>query len=183
MKVRDQLVFLGQLHGLSKDGAMTAADGWLDRLGVAGRAADKVEALSLGNQQRVQLAAALVHDPELLVLDEPFSGLDPVAVDALAEVLAERVAAGTTIIFSSHQLDLCEAVAIVDRGRLVLTGAVRDLKRTAAAGSYACWSRASATAQPVRADGRTAWPASKSSEPMPTAPTSCSTPPSIPWRS
>ena len=134
MAVLDQLVYLGRLHGLSKSDATASATTWLERLGVADRSADKIEALSLGNQQRVQLAAALVHDPDLLVLDEPFSGLDPVAVDALSAVLAERVQAGTTVIFSSHQLDLvedlCESVAIVNRGRLVLQGSVAGLKRS-----------------------------------------------------
>ena len=113
--------------------AATAFRAWLPRFGVIDWADDKVEALSLGNQQRVQLAAALVHDPELLILDEPFSGLDPVAVDALSQVLQERVAAGVTVLFSSHQLDLvedlCESVAIVDHGRLVLSGRVEELKR------------------------------------------------------
>ena len=134
MKVRDQLRYFGRLHGLSSSEAETRGDHWLERLGVAERAKDRAEALSLGNQQRVQLAAALVHDPELLVLDEPFSGLDPVAVDALSEVLAERAAAGVTVVFSSHQLDLvedlCDSVAIIHRGRLVLSGVVKDLKRS-----------------------------------------------------
>jgi ABC-2 type transport system ATP-binding protein len=133
MRVRDQLIYFGRLHGLGRDAAAAAADLWLGRLGVADRAGDRAEALSLGNQQRVQLAAALVHDPELLVLDEPFSGLDPVAVDALSEVLAERATAGVTVVFSSHQLDLvedlCDSVAIIHRGHLVLSGVVRDLKR------------------------------------------------------
>ena len=131
MRVTDQLVYLGRLHGLARADAEAAAARWLDRLGVASRGDDKLEALSLGNQQRVQLAAALLHDPDLLVLDEPFSGLDPVGVDDLAEVLRERAAAGTTLIFSSHQLDLvehlCASVAIVDHGRLVASGTVRDL--------------------------------------------------------
>ncbi len=133
MRVRDQLVYFGRLHGLDGKDAAHAADRWLERLGVADRSRDRAEALSLGNQQRVQLAAALVHDPELLVLDEPFSGLDPVAVDALSAVLAERAAAGVTVVFSSHQLDLvedlCDSVAIIHRGRLVLAGEVRSLKR------------------------------------------------------
>ena len=133
MRVRDQLVYFGRLHGLSARGAARATDRWLERLGVADRSRDRAEALSLGNQQRVQLAAALVHDPELLVLDEPFSGLDPVAVDALSQVLAERAAAGVTVVFSSHQLDLvedlCDSVAIIHRGRLVLGGPVAELKR------------------------------------------------------
>jgi ABC-2 type transport system ATP-binding protein len=133
MKVLDQLVYFGRLYGMKRADAATASRAWLTRLGVIDRADDKVEALSLGNQQRVQLAAALVHDPELLILDEPFSGLDPVAVDALSQVLQERVAAGVTVLFSSHQLDLvedlCESVAIVDHGRLVLSGRVEELKR------------------------------------------------------
>jgi ABC-2 type transport system ATP-binding protein len=134
MRVRDQLVYFGRLHGMTAADAAKATDHWLDRLGVADRSRDRAEALSLGNQQRMQLAAALVHEPELLVLDEPFSGLDPVAVDALSQVLAERAAAGVTVVFSSHQLDLvedlCESVAIIHRGRLVLAGEVVELKRS-----------------------------------------------------
>jgi ABC-2 type transport system ATP-binding protein len=132
MRVRDQLQYLARLHGLSPAEASDSADYWIERLGVAERAGDRVEQLSLGNQQRVQLAAALVHGPELLVLDEPFSGLDPVGVDMLAAVLAERAAEGVPVVFSSHQLELverlCEAVAIINRGRLVATGKVADLR-------------------------------------------------------
>ena len=100
--------------------------------GIAERADDRVEELSLGNQQRVQLAAALVHEPELLVLDEPFSGLDPVGVDVLSGVLAEYAATGVPVVFSSHQLELverlCEAVAIIKDGRLVASGTVEELR-------------------------------------------------------
>jgi ABC-2 type transport system ATP-binding protein len=134
MGILDQLVFLGRLHGLAAGPAREAALLWTDRLGLADRRADKLESLSLGNQQRVQLAASLVHSPDLLVLDEPFSGLDPVAVDAFSAILVERAAAGATVLFSSHQLDLvehlCESVAIVDRGRLVVDGRVEDLARS-----------------------------------------------------
>jgi ABC-2 type transport system ATP-binding protein len=134
MRVRDQLEYFARLHGLSPHDAQEATTYWTERLGVAERAGDRVEALSLGNQQRVQLAAALVHGPELLVLDEPFSGLDPVGVDVLAEVLAERAADGIPVIFSSHQLELverlCEAVAIINRGRLVASGPVEELRAT-----------------------------------------------------
>jgi ABC-2 type transport system ATP-binding protein len=133
MKVIEQLEYLARLHGLTASRARAAAQYWCERLGLAGKEQVKVEALSLGNQQRVQLAAALVHDPELLVLDEPFSGLDPVGVDAMSVVLAERAAAGVTMLFSSHQLDLvehlCRSVAIIHRGALVARGTVEDLAR------------------------------------------------------
>jgi ABC-2 type transport system ATP-binding protein len=133
MKVTDQLEYLARLHGLNADKARSAAAYWAERLGLSDKVQDKIEALSLGNQQRVQLAAALVHDPELLVLDEPFSGLDPVGVDAMSEVLKERALAGVTMLFSSHQLDLvehlCTSVAIIHRGALVAFGAVEELAR------------------------------------------------------
>jgi ABC-2 type transport system ATP-binding protein len=117
---------------MSRVDATRAADALLERLGLTERAGDPVEKLSLGNQQRVQLAAALVHDPDLLVLDEPFSGLDPIGVDALAGILVERAATGTPVVFSSHQLDLverlCDAVAIIHAGRLVAEGSVELLR-------------------------------------------------------
>ena len=140
MRVRDQLEYFARLHGLPAAEAASAAGYWIERLGVADRADNRVEQLSLGNQQRVQLAAALVHNPEVLVLDEPFSGLDPVGVDVLAEVLAGRAAEGIPVIFSSHQLELverlCEAVAIINRGRLVAAGPVEELR---AAGGERRW--------------------------------------------
>ena len=132
MRVGEHLVYLARLHGLTGPDARRAADRWGGRVGVAARRDDAVEKLSLGNQQRVQLAAALVHDPEVLILDEPFSGLDPVGVDALADVLAERCRAGVPVIFSSHQLDLverlCDSVGIINQGRMVATGTVPELR-------------------------------------------------------
>ncbi|MFI5099329.1 MAG: ABC transporter ATP-binding protein [Actinomycetes bacterium] len=132
MRVHDHLVYLARLHGAAAHVAGRAADRWLADLAVAERAQDRVEALSLGNQQRVQLAAALVHDPTVLVLDEPFSGLDPVGVDVLAAVLRARVDAGAVVVFSSHQLDLverlCDAVGIIQAGRMVATGTVPELR-------------------------------------------------------
>lgn len=132
MRVREQLVYLARLHGLSPGRATDGADHWLERFGLTSRATDRVEQLSLGNQQRVQLIAALVHDPEVLILDEPFSGLDPIGVDDLATILMERAAAGVAVVFSSHQLDLvehlCESVAIINDGKLVMCGAVEELK-------------------------------------------------------
>ena len=131
MKVRDQLVYFGRLHEMSVDDAEASADELIDKLGVAERASDSVEALSLGNQQRVQLAAALVHHPDVLVLDEPFSGLDPVGVDVLAEVLKEQAARGVPVVFSSHQLELverlCDDYVLIHTGRMVASGRVSDL--------------------------------------------------------
>ena len=132
MRVRDQLSYLAELHGASRTDARTAADHWIERLGLADRARDRVETLSLGNQQRVQLAAALVHAPDVLVLDEPFSGLDPVGVDVLAEALQERVREGVPVVFSSHQLELverlCDSVGIIAAGRMQAVGRVADLR-------------------------------------------------------
>jgi ABC-2 type transport system ATP-binding protein len=131
MVVADQVEYLARLHGLTRPQAVDATRHWLDRMGVGDRATSKVEALSQGNQQRVQLAAALVHEPELLVLDEPLSGLDPVGVDAVGDVLMEQAAAGRGVLFSSHQLDLvehlCQSVAIIDHGHLVASGPVEEL--------------------------------------------------------
>jgi len=132
MRVRDHLVYLGRLHGIAAADSRDRADRWLERLGLAERAGDAVEKLSLGNQQRVQLIAAMLHEPALLVLDEPFSGLDPIAVDVTAEVLAERVADGAAVLFSSHQLDLvermCDEVTIIADGRIVAAGGVEQLR-------------------------------------------------------
>jgi ABC-2 type transport system ATP-binding protein len=137
MKVGEQLTYLGQLHGMSTVDARTAADRWMERLGIAERRGDEVQKLSHGNQQRVQLAAALLHEPEVLVLDEPFSGLDPVAVDVMSEVLREQCAAGAPVIFSSHQLDLverlCDRVGIVRSGQMVACGSVDELRADAPA--------------------------------------------------
>ena len=134
MKVVEQLIYLARLHGLSASAAKAAADRWTERLDLEGRRGDEVQSLSLGNQQRVQLAAALVSDPELLILDEPFSGLDPVAVDVMSQVLLERASAGVPTLFSSHQLDvverLCDRVVIIRSGRLVADGTIPELQAT-----------------------------------------------------
>jgi len=123
MKVAEQLEYLAKLHGMSPGAAKKSVERWTERLGVAGRRGDEVQKLSLGNQQRVQLAASLVHDPHILVMDEPFSGLDPVAVDVMSQVLREKAAEGIPVLFSSHQLDLverlCDRVGIVRSGQMV----------------------------------------------------------------
>jgi ABC-2 type transport system ATP-binding protein len=132
MRVLDQLMYLARLHGLSRTDATAEARRMIEVLGVAGRAHDRTDALSLGNQQRVQLAAALVHGPEVLVLDEPFSGLDPVGGDVLSGVLREQAEAGVPVVFSSHQLDLverlCESVVLINKGRIVAAGRIADLR-------------------------------------------------------
>ncbi|CAI36586.1 ABC transporter ATP-binding protein [Corynebacterium jeikeium] len=131
-KIGDQLRFFARLHGLSDESARKNAEGLLEQLGLAERSDDKLEELSLGNQQRVQLAASLIHDPELLILDEPFSGLDPVAVNVMSDLLVERCNAGVPVLFSSHQLDLvqrlCDRVGIIAKGRMKAEGTVDELR-------------------------------------------------------
>ncbi|MFV0319559.1 MAG: ABC transporter ATP-binding protein [Microbacterium sp.] len=133
MKVLEQIVYLARLHGFSKADATDRARTLLEQLGLGERLGDNVETLSLGNQQRAQIAAALVHDPGVLILDEPFSGLDPLAVDVVAGVLQQRAAAGVGVLFSSHQLDvverLCDDLVIIAGGTIRAAGS-RDALRT-----------------------------------------------------
>jgi ABC-2 type transport system ATP-binding protein len=132
MQLVEHLTYLARLHGFDKVGAASCAHALVEQLGLAERAKDPVESLSLGNQQRAQVAAALVHDPEVLVLDEPFSGLDPMAVDVVQGVLAERAAQGVPVLFSSHQLDvverLCDDLVIIAGGRVRAAGGREELR-------------------------------------------------------
>jgi ABC-2 type transport system ATP-binding protein len=132
MRVLDQIVYFARLHGVELPAAIAQAHGWLTSLGLEGRELDRVVALSHGNQQRVQLAVAMVYQPELLVLDEPFAGLDPSAVDALSDVLRSEAASGTAVLFSSHQLDLverlCQRIVILERGRVLASGTLDELR-------------------------------------------------------
>jgi len=132
MKVLEHIVYLARLHGFSKTDATTRATALLEELGLGERLNDNVETLSLGNQQRAQIAAALVHDPEVLILDEPFSGLDPLAVDVVAGVLQGRAAQGAAVLFSSHQLDvverLCDDLVIIAGGTIRAAGSRDDLR-------------------------------------------------------
>ena len=132
MRVRQQLQYLGRLCGRPSADVGRTVDTWLERLGLTDRAVSRLDTLSHGNQQRVQLIAALVNEPDLLVLDEPFSGLDPIAMGVMADLLTEVAATGATVLFSSHQLDLvedlCEDVVIIDRGRVVLAGELDELR-------------------------------------------------------
>ena len=164
MRVREQLVYLAQLHGATAKYAEESVDRWLDRFGLKSRVEDEVQKLSHGNQQRVQLAAALVFDPILLVLDEPFAGLDPEAVDAMSEVLHEKAASGIPVVFSSHQLYLveriCDRVGIIQRGHLVALGTIDELRAGGpvqlwvdAPAAPAGWSSALTGVQVVKTDG------------------------------
>ncbi|KAB1904475.1 ATP-binding cassette domain-containing protein [Micromonospora sp. AMSO1212t] len=132
MTPREQVVHLGRLYGLDAAGARRRTDALLERVGLGERADDLLETLSLGNQQRAQIAAALVHDPEVLILDEPFSGLDPLAVDMVVTVLRERAAAGAPVLFSSHQLDvverLCDDLVLIAGGTIRAAGAREELR-------------------------------------------------------
>jgi ABC-2 type transport system ATP-binding protein len=132
MRVHDHLVWLARLYGIDRREAATRADDLLERLGLADRRRDAIRDLSGGMAQRIQLAAAMVHGPELLVLDEPFAGLDPTAVEFLSEVINDHVARGNHLVFSSHQLDLvedlCESIVLIDQGRVVLDGRLRELR-------------------------------------------------------
>ncbi|MEU4337373.1 ATP-binding cassette domain-containing protein [Micromonospora lupini] len=132
MTTREQVTYLGRLHGLDSPAARRATDSLLERVGLGERGDDLLETLSLGNQQRAQIAAALVHDPEVLVLDEPFSGLDPLAVDTVVAVLRERAAAGVPVLFSSHQLDvverLCDDLVIINDGMIRAAGNRQQLR-------------------------------------------------------
>jgi ABC-2 type transport system ATP-binding protein len=150
MRLHDQLVYFARLHGLARRPAGAASTRWLETLDLDDRARSRTDELSHGNLQRAQLAVALVHEPRLLVLDEPFSGLDPLWVDALGDLMVEQARRGGAVIFSSHQLDLveqfCERVVILDRGRVVLAGSVDELAtrgprrlRVTVAGGNATW--------------------------------------------
>ena len=140
MKVLEQIVYLARLHGFSKTDATARATALLTELGLEERLGDTIESLSLGNQQRAQIAASLVHDPEVLILDEPFSGLDPLAVDVVASVLQSSAAKGASILFSSHQLDvverLCDDLVILAGGTIRAAGSRDGLRAQHAGDRY-----------------------------------------------
>jgi ABC-2 type transport system ATP-binding protein len=133
MPLLRQVAYFARLHGLDAEAAGDKAREWLERLGLGARLDEKLIVLSHGNQQRVQLAVALVHGPELLVLDEPFAGLDPEAVDSLSEVMLDQTRDGTSVLFSSHQLELveriCKRVVIVEAGKVIADGTLEELRQ------------------------------------------------------
>ncbi len=130
--IADQLIFFGRIHGMTRQAATSSAEDLLEQLGLAERASSKLQELSLGNQQRVQLAASLVHSPDILILDEPFSGLDPVAVNVMSDMLLQKAKEGVPVLFSSHQLDLvqrlCDRVGIIAKGEMRAEGTVDALR-------------------------------------------------------
>ena len=132
MKVIDQLIFLGQLHGLKETEARKRALSWCERMEITEAIDKKTEELSKGMQQKIQFIAALLHDPELVIMDEPFSGLDPVNAELLMKTLVDLRAAGKAVLFSTHRMDqvekLCDSIAIIYRGKLVLSGGMREVK-------------------------------------------------------
>lgn len=133
VEVQDQLLFLARLNGLSKSAALAQLDEWLERFEIPQYRKMKVEELSKGNQQKIQFLATILHDPLILIMDEPFSGLDPVNANLLKEALLEMNRRGKTLIFSTHQLEqveeLCEDVVIIDQGRTIIRGSVQEVKR------------------------------------------------------
>jgi ABC-2 type transport system ATP-binding protein len=133
MRVMDVLSFFASLYGVSQADATREVEDWLERFRIPEYRDRKVEELSKGNQQKIQFIAAILHNPDVLIMDEPFTGLDPVNVQLLKEAFLEMRDRGKTLIFSTHQMEqveeLCESIAIVDRGRLVVHGSVRDVKR------------------------------------------------------
>lgn len=132
--VSEQLIYLARLEGMKKAAAQSALKTWLERLGIAEHEHKRVEQLSKGNQQKVQIISALIHDPDLVILDEPFSGLDPVNADMLASVVKEQIAKGKALVFSSHQMmqveQFCEQICILKRGRVQIDGRLSEIKRS-----------------------------------------------------
>ena len=132
-KIIDQLVYFAELKGMSRKNALKSIDYWLERLGMTECREKRLDTLSKGNQQKIQLITALAHDPDIVILDEPFSGLDPVNAMLLKAVVKEEIAKGKIVLFSSHQMsyieEFCDSIAIINSGRVVLTGDLRDIKR------------------------------------------------------
>ena len=132
--IGEQLVYLARLKGMGKKAAEQAVDFWLKRLGMEEHKNKRLDTLSKGNQQKIQLITALAHDPEIIVLDEPFSGLDPVNAQLLKDVVKEQLGKGKIVLFSSHQMnyieEFCDSIAILHQGEVVLSGNLRDIKRS-----------------------------------------------------
>ncbi len=133
-KIGEQLVYFAELNGMRRADAVRSIDYWLDRLGMTEFKSKRLDTLSKGNQQKIQLVTALTHDPDIVILDEPFSGLDPVNARLLKDVVREVISRGKLVLFSSHQMnyieEFCDSIAILHGGRVVLTGELHDIKRS-----------------------------------------------------
>lgn len=129
----DQLTYFAELKGMSRKDAVKAIDYWLDRLGMTEYRNKRLDTLSKGNQQKIQLITAVAHDPDIVILDEPFSGLDPVNAMLLKDVVKEQIAKGKIVLFSSHQMsyieEFCDSIAILNKGVVAISGDLRDIKR------------------------------------------------------
>ena len=132
-KIVDQLVYFAKLHGMKQQEAVTAVDSWLERLGMMEHRNKRLDTLSKGNQQKIQLITALAHNPDIVILDEPFSGLDPVNAMLLKDVVKEEIVKGKIVLFSSHQMnyieEFCDSIAILNNGEIVLQGDIYEIKR------------------------------------------------------
>ncbi len=132
-KVLEQLTYFAELKGMTRKDAVRAVDGWLEKLGMADCRNKRLDTLSKGNQQKIQLVTALAHDPPIVILDEPFSGLDPVNARLLKDVVREEIARGKIVLFSSHQMnyieEFCDSIAILNGGKVVLSGNLQEIKR------------------------------------------------------
>lgn len=132
-KINEQLIYFAELKGMSHGSAVKAIDNWLERLGMSEYKNKRLDTLSKGNQQKIQLVTALAHDPDIVILDEPFSGLDPVNAMLLKDVVREQIAKGKIVLFSSHQMnyieEFCDCIAILNNGKVVLSGELHDIKR------------------------------------------------------
>ncbi len=135
-EILDQLVYFAELKGMDRPSAVRAVDRWLERLGMSEYRTKRLDTLSKGNQQKIQLITALAHDPDIIVLDEPFSGLDPVNAMLLKDVVREEIARGKIVLFSSHQMsyveEFCDSIAILGEGKILLSGDLREIKRARA---------------------------------------------------
>ena len=132
LTVLEQVRYLASLKGMSNSDIKSALPKWMDKLQVVGKMNDKIKSLSKGNQQKVQMIATMIHQPQILILDEPFSGLDPVNVDLMKEIILEQAKRGATIIFSDHNMDnverLCDKVVMINQGQLVLNGTIQEIR-------------------------------------------------------
>lgn len=133
-RINEQLIYLAMLRGMNRSDAVKACDRWLDRMGMSEYKLKKLETLSKGNQQKIQLAATLMCDPQIVILDEPFSGLDPVNAMLLKDVIKEMIDGGAVVLFSSHQMnyieEFCDSVALLNGGKIVLDGRISDIKHS-----------------------------------------------------